>query len=134
MRFFTHEEANRTLELLRPQVERLVERRRLLLELTAEVETVRVAVATNGGRIDPGRVGELHDAADAVAAELAALVEEIHRLGVQVKDLDEGLVDFPAIHPESGDTVLLCWRLGEPEVAWWHGPEDGFAGRKPLPF
>ena len=134
MRFFTHEEANRTLELLRPQVERLVERRRLFLELTAEVETVRVSVATNGGQIDPGRVGELQEAAGVVAAELAALVEQIHQLGVQVKDLDEGLVDFPAIHPESGDTVLLCWRLGEPEVAWWHGPEDGFAGRKPLPF
>jgi hypothetical protein len=134
MRFFTHEEANQALELLRPQVERLVERRRLFLELAAEVETVRASVAANGGRIDPERMGEVRDAADTVAEELAALVEEIHRLGVQVKDLDQGLVDFPAVHPESGDTVLLCWRLGEPEVAWWHGPEDGFAGRKPLPF
>jgi hypothetical protein len=102
--------------------------------MAAEVETVRASVAANGGRIDPERMGEVRDAADTVAAELAALVEEIHRLGVQVKDLDQGLVDFPAVHPESGDTVLLCWRLGEPEVAWWHGPEDGFAGRKPLPF
>jgi hypothetical protein len=52
---------------------------------------------------------------------------------VQVKDLDEGLIDFPAKHP-GGDTVLLCWRLGETDVAYWHGLEEGFAGRKPLPF
>jgi hypothetical protein len=134
MRFFTHEEANDALRLLQPRVERLVERRRLLLELTAEVETVGATVATNGGQLDPGRVRELREAAEKVAAELALLVEEIHRLGVQVKDLDEGLVDFPAVHPESGDTVLLCWRLGEPAVTWWHGLEEGFAGRKPLPF
>jgi hypothetical protein len=53
---------------------------------------------------------------------------------VQVKDLDRGLVDFPARHPESGEDVLLCWELGEPEVAYWHDLESGFAGRKPLPF
>ncbi len=65
---------------------------------------------------------------------LTGLVDEIHELGVQVKDLDRGLIDFPARHPEKGDIVLLCWELGEPEVAHWHDLEEGFAGRKPLPF
>ena len=53
---------------------------------------------------------------------------------MQVKDLDRGLVDFPARHPERGEDVLLCWELGEPEVACWHDLEVGFAGGKPLPF
>jgi hypothetical protein len=51
-----------------------------------------------------------------------------------VKDIDRGLVDFPALHPESGETVLLCFELGEPAVDHWHDLEEGFAGRKPLPF
>ena len=51
-------------------------------------------------------------------------------VGAIVKDLDSGLLDFPSIR--DGVEVLLCWRLGEDEVGWWHGPEDGFAGRHPL--
>ena len=54
----------------------------------------------------------------------------IHGHGAIVKDLDDGLVDFPALR--GGEEVLLCWRLGEDEVAYWHGLEEGFAGRKRL--
>jgi hypothetical protein len=79
-------------------------------------------------------VSELQESAAVVASELAALVEEIDELGLHLKDLDTGLVDFPAEHPETGETVLLCWQLGESEVAHWHGLEEGFAGRKALPF
>jgi hypothetical protein len=64
--------------------------------------------------------------------ELAHAVDELSELGVQVKDLDEGLVDFPARRGD--EEVLLCWRLGEDEVGFWHSVEDGFAGRKPLPI
>ena len=94
----------------------------------------KVLVAGNGGSLDPGRVGELQEAVARAAAGLAAIVGQINELGVQVKDIDRGLIDFPARHPENGDTVLLCWELGEPDVGFWHSPEDGFAGRKPLPF
>jgi len=52
--------------------------------------------------------------------------------GVEVKDVDEGLVDFPALR--RGETVLLCWRLGEDEIGYWHTAEDGFDGRRPLPL
>ena len=133
MRLFTPEEANRTLAVLRPLAERLVEARRTQLGLQAELEGVRRVVAGNGGSLDPGRAGDLAEAVARASAEVAGLVEEIDLLGVQVKDLDSALVDFPARHP-SGETVLLCWELGEPEVAHWHGLETGFAGRKPLPF
>lgn len=55
---------------------------------------------------------------------------EIDEIGVQVKDLEQGLLDFPCVM--EGKTVLLCWKLGEKEIGYWHSTEDGFAGRKPL--
>jgi hypothetical protein len=64
----------------------------------------------------------LQDAKDSLA--------EIDAIGVQVKDLEQGLLDFPSL--VDGRTILLCWKLGEKEIAFWHSPEDGFAGRKPL--
>jgi hypothetical protein len=134
MRFFTQEEANAALELVRPLAESLVERRRELVRVGSGLGAVRGTVAGNGGSLDPGRVGRLQQAAERMAAELASVVEELDALGVQVKDLDRGLLDFPARHPETGETVLLCWELGEDSVAFWHGLEDGYAGRKPLPF
>ena len=134
MRLFTPQEANEALGSLRGRVELLVERRRELSHLGARLNAVRAKVAGNGGSLDPGRVRELQEQVAEAAAEVAGLVDEIHELGVQIKDLDRGLVDFPARHPETGDTVLLCWELGEDSVAHWHGLEDGFAGRKPLPF
>jgi hypothetical protein len=134
MRLFTPQEANDALDLVRPRVERLVERRRELARVGRRLESVRATVSGNGGSLDPKRVSELQERAARAAAELAGIVEEITALGVQVKDLDRGLVDFPARHPETGETVLLCWELGEGSVAYWHGLEDGFAGRKPLPF
>ena len=134
MRLFTPEEANATLARLRPLLERLVEERRALAERAVELQAARGVVAGNGGRIDAGRIAGLQEAAARSAAEVAALVEELQRVGVQVKDPDRGLVDFPARYPDSGETVLLCFELGEPAVEHWHDLEEGFAGRKRLPF
>jgi hypothetical protein len=64
----------------------------------------------------------LQDAKDSLA--------EIDAIGVQVKDLEKGLLDFPSV--VDGHSVLLCWKLGEKEIGYWHTPEDGFAGRKPV--
>jgi hypothetical protein len=79
-------------------------------------------------------VRDLQERAGRAAADVAAIVAELEELGVQVKDLDRGLIDFPAQHPRRDETVLLCWHLGEDDVQYWHGLEEGFAGRKPLPF
>jgi hypothetical protein len=134
MRLFTTQEANDALPLVRPVVERLVRRRRELQSVERRLEVVRASVSGNGGSLDPQRVTDLNEDAARLTGELAGLVEEIHALGIQVKDLDLGLIDFPAAHPRSGETVCLCWQLGEEEVAHWHGQDEGFAGRKPLPF
>jgi hypothetical protein len=63
----------------------------------------------------------------------AEALAELEARGIVVRDLQRGLVDFPSRHP-GGREVLLCWQLGEPDLAWWHLPEDGFAGRRPLPL
>ncbi len=133
VRLFTPDEANEALRIVRPLVERLVRLRRALREIEAELADIRGKLAGNG-RGGAHRVAGLESAAAKALAGIAALVEELEDLGVQVKDLDAGLVDFPARHPGDGTTVLLCWRLGEDEVGYWHELETGFAGRKPLPF
>jgi hypothetical protein len=66
------------------------------------------------------------------AAAIARCIEGIQELGAIVKDIDRGLVDFPALR--DGEEVLLCWQLGEDEIRYWHGVDEGFAGRKKLPF
>ena len=134
MRIFTQEEANDALEVVRPLVERLVGARRRFVHVAGRLKQVEGRVAGNGGGLDPERVRKLQEQAAEVGAEIAVLVDEVEAAGVQVKDLDRGLIDFPAHHPESHETVLLCWRLGEDGVQYWHGVEEGFAGRKPLPF
>jgi len=134
MRLFTPEEANAELTRLRPLLERVVEEHRELGSSVAELQAAQQVVAGNGGRIDSARVAGLQEAVSRSAAEVAGLVEELQGAGVQVKDLDRGLIDFPARHPGSGETVLLCFELGEPAVEHWHDLEEGFAGRKRLPF
>lgn len=134
MRTFTPDEANAELPHVRALAERLVEGRRRLAPRAAELAEAQATAAGNGGGLDSARLRALQEELEAGAQELAGLVKELTDLGVQVKDLDEGLIDFPAVHPESGETVLLCWRVGEAEVGWWHDLEEGFAGRKPLPF
>jgi hypothetical protein len=131
-RFFTADEANAALADVRPLVERMVAHRRAMLAAEAKEEALGARIAGNGGAIDPGEPAR---AAEAVATEgqaIAEIVDDLAELGVQVKDLDTGLVDFPALR--DGEEVLLCWRLGEDEVGWWHRIEDGFAGRRPLPL
>ena len=134
MRLFSEDEANDALEVVEPLVERLVAARGRFVSEGRRLAELRRTVAGNGGGLDPARVQEAQDAVEEVASEIGLLVADLEAAGVQVKDLDRGLVDFPARHPESGDLVLLCWHLGEDRVAFWHGLEEGFAGRKPLPF
>jgi hypothetical protein len=78
---------------------------------------------------------DLHEAADAIQQEAAAIsecAERIDAVGAEVKSLEEGLLDFPAMRGD--EVVLLCWKLGEDEIHYWHRTGEGFAGRKPLPL
>ena len=132
MRHFTPEEANAALVDVRPLVEQMVERRRAHVDALARQEELEGHIRGNGGGIPPAELAAAAADVDREARELARIVDEIAEHGVEVKDLDEGLVDFPALR--RGETVLLCWKLGEDEIAYWHTVEDGFAGRRPLPL
>lgn len=71
-----------------------------------------------------------HEAAVQLVAEIEHLLAAIHELGVEVKGIDEGLIDFPT--ERDGRRVYLCWKLDEPDIAWWHDLTTGFRGRQPL--
>ena len=129
-RHFTPEEANAALEEVRPLVERMVEHRRELAVLLARRAELTTTIAGNGGDLDPGELARVEAEIGEQARGVAQSVNGIHGLGAQVKDADEGLVDFPALRGD--EEVLLCWKLGELEIAYWHSLEDGFAGRRPL--
>ena len=68
----------------------------------------------------------------AVAFDVKEALAELADEGIVLRDPDRGLIDFTALH--NGREVLLCWQLGEDDLGWWHFPEDGFAGRRPLPL
>jgi len=131
MRVFTLEEANAALTELRPIVERMVQHRRdLSAAQTRQVELV-TRIAGNGGDMVPS---DLHDLAETIQREADAIsdcAERINQAGAQVKSLEEGLLDFPAKRGE--EDVLLCWKLGEDEIRFWHGTDEGFSARKRLP-
>jgi len=132
MRHFTAEEANAALVQVRPLVERMVERRRAHAQALERQEELEGRIRGNGGGIPPATLADAAAEIERLERELARIVDEIGEHGAEVKDLDEGLIDFPALR--RGETVLLCWKLGEDEIRFWHRVEDGFAGRRPLPL
>ena len=129
-RYFTVEEANEALEEVRPLTEELVGHRRALVELQERQSVLTTRIAGNGGNVEPHELEEVQEQLDEEVAGIARCVARIHEVGALVKDLDDGLVDFPATR--DGEDVLLCWRLGEDEIGFWHGLDEGFSGRKPL--
>ena len=131
-RYFTPEEANETLETVRPAAERMVAHARRLRAAQARQRELVIAIGGNGGGIKPHAVDAAGEAAKREAAALARCVEEIQATGAEVKDLETGLLDFPALR--AGEEVLLCWHVGEPEIGYWHERDAGFAGRRPLPL
>jgi hypothetical protein len=131
-RYFTVEEANEALAELRPLTEELVSHRQALIELQERQAALTTRISGNGGNVEPSELQEVQVRLDEEVAGIARCVARIHEVGAQVKDLDEGLVDFPA--HRGGEEVLLCWRLGEDEIEFWHGLDEGFSGRRPLPF
>ena len=132
MRHFTPEEANAALAEVRPLVERMVALRREHVAALARQEELDGRIRGNGGGIPPAELADTAAEVDREARALARVIDELVERGVEVKDIDEGLVDFPALR--DGETVLLCWKLGEDEIRYWHTVDDGFAGRRALPL
>lgn len=124
---FTPEHANRTLPLVRKIVEDIVQEHRRWRETILELDLVASTARSTEPR---DRSDELERTAQALAREIDGYQRELEALGIQLKDKRLGLVDFPS--EMNGRHVLLCWRLGEAEVQYWHEVDGGYTSRQPL--
>ena len=130
-RYFRLEEAMNVLPQVEPLVREGVRLKRDFETSDQELkDTSRNIMLMGGARVDPGRLLAVRQQRDQSAKRLQQLLEEISDLGAQVKDLDMGLIDFPAMY--KGEEVCLCWKLGEKEIGYWHNVTDGFKGRKAI--
>jgi hypothetical protein len=120
--FYSTDQANALLPVLRPVVERIRDNQRALAE-DKTVAAVREKAAHNGGGL-PGR--HLSEMAKTLEQDLTQLQD----WGIVLRDPAVGLIDF--FHQREGETVFLCWKLGERRVEWWHPVHTGIAGRKKL--
>jgi hypothetical protein len=130
-RTFTLDEAHTLLPVLESLLKQGIQGKKLIEEVDAELQEVTHRIFLNGGTL----VNVVHLARRKAERERAIqrikdAIAEIDSTGVQVKDLDVGLLDFPC--KVEGEIILLCWKLGEPKIGHWHNTTEGFAGRKPI--
>jgi hypothetical protein len=136
-RYFTLDEARRTLPQVRACIERLqalgAEVARLQQSMQEGSHAPRQASPVHNGAASNGSGRRVYDAlarAEALMGEMRLLAGELEEIGCEVKDVETGLVDFRAMR--DGRAVYLCWRLGEEDISFWHELDAGFAGRQPL--
>ena len=130
-RTFTLDEAQDLLPVLESLLRTAIDGKHLIESVDAEFQTLQQQIHLRGGM----SLNVVHWAArkaqrDKSLQRVKDAMAEIDAIGVQVKDLDIGLLDFPC--EVDGQTILLCWKLGEKAITHWHGVSEGFGGRKPV--
>jgi len=130
-RTFTLDEAQSLLSVLESLLRTAIAAKKQIEEFEAEMQALQHRIFLNGGTF-LDIVPLARRKAERTKAEQRAkdALAEIDSIGVQVKDLNIGLLDFPC--EVEGEIVLLCWKLGEKAITHWHGTQEGFAGRKPI--
>ncbi len=119
------------LPVLESLLRKSIESKALIEEIDQEFNELSERIFLNGGSMVDVRACAARRAQREKAIQAAKdTLSEINAIGVQVKDLDIGLLDFPCM--VDGEVVLLCWKMGEETISHWHGTEEGFAGRKPI--
>lgn len=129
-RLFTVEEANAMLPLVRAIVTDLAQLSRDVVDRRERLGHLRANRDLRANDLYSDEVEEIEAELERDTQQLYDFVEELRQLGVEPKNGPEGLVDFPS--KMDGRIVYLCWRLGEPEILYWHDLDAGFAGRQPL--
>ena len=125
MKLFTIQEANALLPSVRVILAKIQRAHRRLGEFSDDVRKAAQAAEQGGGGIADGIVYAN------ILTDLTSQMSALDTLGVQLKDFERGLIDFPSLR--DGKVVLLCWQMGEgDELEWWHDVDAGFAGRTPL--
>jgi hypothetical protein len=119
------------LPILESLLRKSIESKSLIEEIDQEFTDLSERIFLNGGMLVDVRACIARKAQREKAIQSAKdTLSEINAIGVQVKDLDIGLLDFPCM--VNGEIVLLCWKMGEPTISHWHGTEEGYAGRRPI--
>jgi hypothetical protein len=121
--YFTLDEANAALKVIRPLIEQILSIRDAILEKQPEVWPAIERSAGNGGNATLSKIADSF-------GKLDELVHKVLATGVQVKDINTGLLDFPAWRQDH--EVYLCWKHGEDKIGFWHEVEAGYAGRRPI--
>ena len=128
-KLFTREEAEALLPKVSPLLLEIQQLGREIAEHESHLDIDQTKLMSNGHKA-PADTEALRQKIDTLNSRIRTLTRTILDMGVIVKDLAEGLVDFPALL--HGREVYLCWKLGEDGIHWWHEIEAGFAGRQPL--
>ena len=130
-KLFSLSEAERLRVQIEPTLIETIESRRKLAELEEELGSLRERIMRSGGMLVPyEKAASRRIERNRLAGAIEAAIEQIHSTGCIVKDLEIGLLDFPA--RMNGEDVYLCWRLGEDRIRFYHRQDEGFAGRKPI--
>lgn len=129
-RYFSREEAERLLPQIRPLMEEVQRRALSYQKLQEQVDALEKRLEGNGHLGEGKALEERQRALGELRQSIARLVDDVQSLGVEVKDLAMGLIDFRALR--DGGEVYLCWRVGEGRVEWWHPLEGGFGARQRL--
>ncbi len=130
MIYFTLEQAQELLPRVRAELLEMQHCKREIDALRDDLGHAVTRSAGNGHVKDEGSLAEKRRRAEAFVERMNEALGRINELGVEVKDVDEGLADFPS--RREGRVVYLCWKLGEESIAWWHEIDTGVAGRQPL--
>jgi hypothetical protein len=131
MRTFTLEEAQSLLPVLESLLKRAIEGRRAAQTAEAGLNEVAQRIYFAGGmKVNTAEVARLRAEMDSQLKRVQESVAEIDAIGVQVKEMEAGLLDFPCRVDD--EVVLLCWRMGESAIEHWHTIESGFQGRQPV--
>lgn len=131
MKTFSLNEAKSLLPILEGLLRKSIEGKQLIEQVDKELAQISEHIFLSGGAfIEIKRVALRRAEREKALQRVRDALAEIDAIGVQVKDLDIGLLDFPC--KVDGDIVLLCWKLGESDITQWHSVEEGFAGRKPI--
>jgi hypothetical protein len=130
-RYFNVHEAEELLPVIGPYLERAREQKSKVDGLNAELAQAAARIMVMGGSIPAySDLNQKKTERDEFASQIQESVSKILETGCILKDLDEGLIDFPCLM--HGEEAYLCWKLGEDRIGFWHGLQEGFAGRKPL--
>jgi hypothetical protein len=128
---FTLAEAHTLLPVLSSLLKRGMDGKSLVEEVEKELQDLKHRILLSGGLlVDIPAVSRRRAQRDKAVQDTKDALAEIDAIGVQVKDLDMGLLDFPCAVED--EIVLLCWKYGEDKITFWHGMEEGFRGRKPI--